>query len=193
MDPIRRTRFASNSSSQREVGKGKLSSTRRPQPDAHARGEPVIFRDEGISGRRWDRPGIQALIGAAGDFERVVVWKLDRVSRKACHALEIVELLDTAGAAFVSITEQFDTGTPMGRAMLTIMAAFAELEWDQISERQKLVQADRAMRGYQNGNPPMGYRRGADGAWEIDPAHASLVHELAERYAAGASWAELLT
>jgi DNA invertase Pin-like site-specific DNA recombinase len=94
-----------------------------------------VFEDLGVSGSLASRPGLDALIEYAREGDAVVVWKLDRLGRSVRNTLALITILAEKGVGFRSITEQIDTSGPMGRALLTIVLAFAELERDTIRER----------------------------------------------------------
>lgn len=98
-----------------------------------------IFEDHGISGVKKTRPALEKMLWDCrhGKFKRVLVWKLDRFGRNTAHLVTAVDELTNLGIDFVSMTESFDTSTSMGRACLTIMAACAQLERDNIAERTK--------------------------------------------------------
>ena len=153
----------------------------------------VVARDEGLSGALRDRPGLSIALDAATDA--LIVWKLDRLSRRVRHLLDIADLLEQRGAALVSITESIDTTSPYGRAIRTVLGTMAELERDLIAERISAGWAERARQGFQPGDPPIGYRR-EDGLFVPD-GHADLVRGLFERYVAGepvldiCAWAEV--
>ena len=104
-----------------------------------ARGWAVVaeFEDDGVSGARDRRPGLDALRAAVrrGEAGAVVVFRLDRLARSTRHAVVMLDELRAAGADFVSVTEGMDTSTPIGRALFTIVAALAELERDSTRER----------------------------------------------------------
>jgi DNA invertase Pin-like site-specific DNA recombinase len=97
------------------------------------------FRDEGISGMipAGERPGFKALLAVIRPGDEVIVWKLDRLGRSTRDVLATIDDLTTAGVAFRSLTDHIDTSGPMGRAMLTILAAFNQLERDTIAERTR--------------------------------------------------------
>lgn len=122
-----------------------------------------IFTDGGYSGSNTDRPAMQrmlALIGA-GQAEAVVACKLDRLSRSQKDTLYLIEdRLLAFGADFISIQENFDTSSPLGRAMIGILSVFAQLEKDQIAERFAMGRIGRGKAGYYHGGPtaPKGYR-----------------------------------
>ncbi|NBC30022.1 MAG: recombinase family protein [Spirochaetes bacterium] len=95
------------------------------------------YCDEGASGRKETRPELDALTEAARrrDVECVVVWKFDRFARSASHLIRALDEFNHLGIRFVSVQDQIDTGSPMGKAMFTIIGAMAELESSLISER----------------------------------------------------------
>jgi DNA invertase Pin-like site-specific DNA recombinase len=95
------------------------------------------FLDVAVSGRKQGRPQLDALMQAARDyaFDCVLVWKFDRFARSTKHLLTALEEFDHLGIRFVSIQDQIDTTSPMGKAMFTLIGAMAELESSLISER----------------------------------------------------------
>src|SRR4051794_31618946 len=95
------------------------------------------YCDVAVSGRREGRPQLNALMAAARNHEIdcVLVWKFDRFARSTRHLLTALEEFDHLGVRFVSVQDQIDTDSPMGRAMFTIIGAMAELESSLISER----------------------------------------------------------
>lgn len=119
-----------------------------------------IYIDDGYTGTNTDRPALQSLLNALGDIDLVVVYKLDRLSRSQKDVLFLVEdkFLNN-DIDFVSLVESFDTSTPFGRAMLGILAVFAQLERETIIERTKLGKEKRAKEGLWRGggNQPYGY------------------------------------
>ena len=108
-----------------------------------------IFSEKG-SGGRWDRPELQRLLDVARADDIIVVWKLDRLSRSLQDLLRIMERIDQSGARFRSLTENVDTTTPAGRAMMQMVGVFAEFERGVIRDCTKagLIEARRgASRG----------------------------------------------
>jgi len=95
------------------------------------------YCDEGVSGRTETRPALDRLMEAARrrDVDCVVVWKFDRFARSASHLIRALDEFNHLGIRFVSVQDQIDTGSPMGKAMFTIIGAMAELESSLISER----------------------------------------------------------
>lgn len=119
-----------------------------------------VYIDDGYTGTNTDRPALQSLLNALDDIDLVVVYKLDRLSRSQKDVLFLVEdkFLNN-DIDFVSLVESFDTSTPFGRAMLGILAVFAQLERETIIERTKLGKEKRAKEGLWRGggNQPYGY------------------------------------
>ncbi|WP_412168289.1 recombinase family protein [Curtobacterium flaccumfaciens pv. flaccumfaciens] len=87
-----------------------------------------VFRDIAQSGAFSSRPELHRLLDYVREGDTLDVWRLDRLGRNTRHVLEVVELLGARGVGFRSLTEGLDTTDSMGRAMLTVMAAFATLE-----------------------------------------------------------------
>jgi len=118
-----------------------------------------IYVDAGYTGTNINRPGLQKLLQNLDKIGLVLVYKLDRLSRSQRDILYLVEenfLVNDID--FVSIMENFDTSTPFGRAIIGILAVFAQLERETIVERTKLGKERRAKEGYWNGGPPpIGY------------------------------------
>lgn len=119
------------------------------------------YIDPGYSGADTNRPALQDLISDVedGKIEKVVVYKLDRLSRSQLDTLYLIEKVFLANNCdFVSMTENFDTSTPFGRAMIGILAVFAQLEREKIKERMVMGKEARAKEGLWNGGTePIGY------------------------------------
>lgn len=106
-----------------------------------------VFTDQGISGTRSNRPEPDRLLDHLRPGDEVVVWKLDRLGRNTRNLLAMIDDLDDRGVGFRSLTEGLTTTGPMGRAMLTVMSAFAQLERDQLAERTRAGMAAAAAVG----------------------------------------------
>lgn len=110
------------------------------RPLATARGyETVGQYSDTISGSKAKRPGLDQLMSDArrGRFDVMLVWSFDRVARSVKHFLEVLDELNHLNIALVSFRENIDTGGPLGRAMIVIVGAIAELERSLIVERVK--------------------------------------------------------
>lgn len=107
-----------------------------------------VFKDKGYSGKNTDRPEFQKLLGEIrkGKVRRVIVYKLDRISRSILDFATMMELFQEYDVEFVSSTEKFDTSTPMGRAMLNICIVFAQLERETIQKRVRVMCSGRTPR-----------------------------------------------
>jgi len=101
------------------------------------------YDDGGFSGATIDRPALQRLLAdlTAGRVDIVVVYKIDRLTRSLADFAKIVEILDARGASFVSVTQQFNTTTSMGRLTLNVLLSFAQFEREVIGERIRDKQA----------------------------------------------------
>lgn len=120
----------------------------------------VIFEDAGYSGKNTDRPKFQEMMSQMrnGAFTHLLVWKIDRISRNLLDFAAMYSELKDLGVTFVSKSEQFDTSTAMGEAMLKIILVFAELERNITSERVTATMISRASNGLWNGGRiPYGY------------------------------------
>jgi DNA invertase Pin-like site-specific DNA recombinase len=113
------------------------------------------YFDVGVSGRREGRPQLNALMAAARNraIDCVLVWKFDRFARSTRHLLAALEEFNHLGVRFISVQDQVDTDSPMGRAMFTIIGAMAELESSLISERVTAGMKAAAARGKHLGRP----------------------------------------
>ena len=121
----------------------------------------LVFEDEGFSGGNLNRPAFRQMLSAARSHEisAIVVYRLDRISRNISDFSALIEELSRLGVAFISIREQFDTGTPMGRAMMYIASVFSQLERETIAERIRDNMHELAKTGrWLGGNTPTGYR-----------------------------------
>ena len=119
------------------------------------------YTDRGFSGKDTNRPGFEKMMNdiRAGKIKRVIVYKLDRISRSILDFANMMEIFQKYHVEFVSSTEKFDTSTPIGRAMLNICIVFAQLERETIQKRVTDAYYARCKRGfYMGGRIPYGYR-----------------------------------
>lgn len=120
----------------------------------------LIYEDEGFSGGNLNRPAFKNMMAAARNkkLNAIVVYRLDRISRDISDFSGLIEELSRLEVAFISIKEQFDTGTPMGRAMMYIASVFSQLERETIAERIRDNMHELAKTGrWLGGNTPTGY------------------------------------
>lgn len=148
-----------------------------------------IYVDGGYSGSNIKRPGIQQLMSDTHKFDVVLVYKLDRLSRSQRDTLYLIEeVFLPNNVDFVSMQESFDTATPFGKAMIGLLAVFAQLEREQIKERTRMGRLARAKAGLYHGGGyiPIGYDY-EDGKLVINPYEAQQVQKIFEWYLAGLS------
>lgn len=119
-----------------------------------AAGCAVIYEDLGCSAIARNRPGFDAALAALARGDTFIIWKMDRAFRSLLQALTVLEQFERDEVSFLSLTEQIDTSTPMGRCMYQIRNAFAELERSLISERTRAGMAAARRRGKVLGRPP---------------------------------------
>lgn len=135
------------------------------------------YSDPGISGRTTNRPGLQQMLSdiKSGRVQAVVIYKLDRLSRKQKDTISIIEDLVAKNVELVSLNETLDTTTAWGRAMIGILSAFNQMESETIQKRTtdgRMAKA--AQGGYAGGKPPIGYKA-QDGELVIVPEEAEIV------------------
>src|SRR5262249_34522101 len=143
------------------------------------------YDDGGFSGATMDRPALQRLLAdiTAGRVDTIVVYKIDRLTRSLADFAKIVEILDARGASFVSVTQQFNTTTSMGRLTLNVLLSFAQFEREVIGERiRDKIAASKKKGMWMGGVPPLGYRA-QDGKLVIDDSEAETVCLIFRRYA----------
>jgi site-specific DNA recombinase len=129
-----------------------------------------IKEDAGKSGKDLKREGVQELIDMVEKkkIDAVVVYKLDRLSRRVKDTVEVMELVEKRGVAFHSITEKIDTTTAMGKFFLNILASMNQWERDTISERTKDALGVKKRNGQRTGGIPYGYSLGEDGSTLVE-------------------------
>ncbi len=148
-----------------------------------------VYVDGGYTGSNLKRPGIQKLMQETDRFDLVLVYKLDRLSRSQRDTLYLIEEVFLPNKVdFVSMQESFDTATPFGKAMIGLLAVFAQLEREQIKERTWMGRVARAKAGlyHGGGNIPIGYDY-VDGKLVVNPYEAEQVRKIYEWYLAGGS------
>jgi DNA invertase Pin-like site-specific DNA recombinase len=132
------------------------------RPLAAARGYEIVGEyTDTISGSKAKRPGLDRLMADArrGRFDVVLVWAFDRMARSVKHFLEILDDLNRLNVEFVSFRENIDTGGPLGRAMVIIVGAIAELEKSLIVERVKAGMRRAKLEGRQIGRSRLDMNR----------------------------------
>ena len=147
---------------------------------------PEGYDDGGISGATMERPALLQLLAdiAAGKIDTVIVYKVDRLTRTLSDFAKIVEIFDRHGVAFVSVTQQFNTTSSMGRLTLNMLLSFAQFEREVTGERIRDKIAASKKRGmWMGGNPPLGYDV-RDRKLVVNETEAEVVRHVYRRYVA---------
>ena len=145
-----------------------------------------IYVDAGFTGANTDRPALQDLLENIAMYDIVLVYRLDRLSRSQKDILYLIDVFKDNQCKFASIYENFDTTTPLGMAMLGIMAAFAQLERETIKERMAIGRKGRTQKGLwrAGSNVPTGYDY-IDGHLVIREDEAAQIRKIFELYLQG--------
>ncbi|MEO9825384.1 MAG: recombinase family protein [Paracoccaceae bacterium] len=142
------------------------------------------YNDGGISGGHLDRPALQRLMDdvEAGRVNRIVVYKIDRLTRSLTDFARLVDRLDGAGASFVSVTQAFNTATSMGRLTLNVLLSFAQFEREVTAERiRDKIAASKKKGLWMGGNVPLGYES-ENRTLRVVPGEAETVRILFDLY-----------
>nr|WP_210245665.1 recombinase family protein [Tardiphaga sp. vice278] len=145
---------------------------------------PDRYDDGGISGGTLERPALKRLLAdiEAGKLDVVLVYKIDRLSRSMLDFLKLVETFDGRDVTFVSITQSFDTRSPMGRLMLNVLLSFGQFEREVTGERiRDKVAASRKKGMWMGGWTPLGYEV-QDRKLIIHEADAETVRGIFKRF-----------
>jgi DNA invertase Pin-like site-specific DNA recombinase len=151
------------------------------------------YDDGGYSGGNLERPALKRLMAdiRAGKVQTVVVYKVDRLTRSLSDFAHLIELFEARGVSFVSVTQQFNTTTSMGRLMLNVLLSFAQFEREVTGERIRDKFAASKRKGlWMGGTPPIGYAL-KDRKLVVDEKQAQVVRHIFRRYAALGSVAKL--
>jgi len=145
---------------------------------------PAQYDDGGFSGGNMERPGLKKLLEdiAAKKVDTVVVYKVDRLTRSLNDFARIVEQFDKQEISFVSVTQQFNTTTSMGRLTLNVLLSFAQFEREVTGERiRDKVAASKKKGMWMGGHVPMGYDL-HKGALVINETEATQIREIYKQY-----------
>ena len=155
--------------------------------------QPDFYDDGGFTGGNMDRPGLKQLLAdvKSGKVDVVVVYKVDRLTRSLADFAKIVDVLDAAGASFVSVTQAFNTTNSMGRLTLNVLLSFSQFEREVITERiRDKVAASKARGMWMGGSLPLGYTA-IDKKLIPVPQEAAIVRHIMHRYLGCANIQEL--
>jgi site-specific DNA recombinase len=152
------------------------------------------YDDGGYSGGTLDRPALQRLLAdiRAGKVQIVVVYKVDRLTRSLSDFAKLIELFEAHGVSFVSVTQQFNTTTSMGRLMLNVLLSFAQFEREVTGERiRDKIAASKKKGLWMGGTPPLGYDA-RERKLIVNETEAALVQHIFRRYAEFGTVAKLM-
>src|SRR5437588_8570267 len=144
------------------------------------------YDDGGFSGGTMERPALQRLLAdiQGGRIDIIVVYKVDRLTRSLADFARLVEIFDAQGVSFVSVTQQFNTTTSMGRLTLNVLSSFAQFEREVTGERiRDKIAASKKKGMWMGGVPPLGYKC-QDHRLIVVPREAETVQHIFRRYAA---------
>ena len=145
---------------------------------------PESYDDGGLSGGTLERPGLQRLLAdiRSGRVDQVMVYKIDRLTRSLADFSKIVDILDGAGASFVSVTQSFNTATSMGRLTLNMLLSLAQFEREVTAERiRDKIAASKKKGLWMGGNVALGYE--PDGrTLKINEADARIIRTIYDLY-----------
>src|SRR6202049_4250070 len=147
---------------------------------------PQAYDDGGISGATMDRPALKQLLADSGQgkVDVVVTYKIDRLTRSLADFAKIAEIFDARGVSFVSVTQQFNTTTSMGRLTLNVLLSFAQFEREVIGERVRdKIAASKKKGMWMGGMPPLGYDV-KDRKLVVNKEEARTVADIYRRYLA---------
>jgi site-specific DNA recombinase len=142
------------------------------------------YDDGGFSGGNMERPALQGLLAdlRAGRIDIVVVYKVDRLTRSLADIARLVEIFDAQGVSFVSVTQQFNTTSSMGRLTLNVLLSFAQFEREVTGERiRDKIAASKKKGMWMGGNVPLGYDA-SERTLVINPAEAETVRRIFALY-----------
>lgn len=142
------------------------------------------YDDGGFTGGNMDRPALKRLLAdiEAGQIDCVVVYKVDRLSRSLLDFARMMETFEKHGVSFVSVTQQFNTASSMGRLVLNVLLSFAQFEREMISERVRdKIAASRRKGKWSGGMPLLGYTV-KETKLVVDEVEAQRVRQIFELY-----------
>lgn len=143
-----------------------------------------VYADEGISGKREDRPELQRLLADLPYLDRVVITELTRLGRRAKGMLDLFDRFEGEDVGLVAIRQSIDTSSAAGKLLRNVLVAVAEFESDTVGERVAATNASKAAAGKHHGRPPYGYKRKGSEI-EVVPAEAKVVKRVFAEAAAG--------
>jgi len=176
---------------QRECGEAYI----RSQRQAGWRLLPARYDDGGFTGANLERPALERLLAdmRAGAIDCVVLYKVDRLSRSLFDFARLMQMFEEQGVSFVSVTQQFNSSTPMGRLTLHVLLSFAQFEREVVSERTRDKKGAARRKGkWMGGTPPLGYEVDGQSRLQVNEAEAAQVREIYALFVRNGSLEETL-
>jgi len=128
-----------------------------------------IYRENGVSGKDVNRPALAQLLADIDGIGTVIVYKFDRISRSVVDLYELLARFEAAGTDFKSVSEGVDTGSAVGRFIVSVLASLAQMERELIGERTRDSLGHKRANGQHCGRIPFGYRMTPEKTLEQDP------------------------
>ncbi len=183
-------------STEEQAREGVSLAVQRERVTAYAQAKGLelveVISDEGLSGKDLRRPALHDLLERCdrGEVGHVIVWKLDRLTRRTRHLLSLVEDVFLARQIELhSVSESLDTSTPHGRFVLTLFGGLAQMERELIAERTRSALAFKRQQGQPTSHPPLGFRPNGRRERMIPvPEELEAVREILERWRRGQSY-----
>ena len=151
-----------------------------------------VLSDDGVSGKTLERPGLREIVRQCeqGEVAHVIVWKLDRLTRKTRHLLSLTEDLFLArNVELHSVSESLDTSTPHGRFVLTLFGGLAEMERELIGERTRNALEYKRQNMQPTSHPPLGFKsNGSQNRMIAVPKELSIVRRILDLRGRGRSY-----
>ena len=142
-----------------------------------------VYKDDGYSAKNMNRPALINLIKdiKEGQINSILVWKLSRISRNVIDLLTLLKEFEKYNVQFISYSEQFDTNSPVGKLLITVLASVAEFERETISDNVRVALNYRASLGKPTATQVLGYERSKEKLIVI-PSEANLVKKIFSEY-----------
>lgn len=154
-----------------------------------------FYVDEGVSAKDTNRPQLSIMLGhiKQGLITTVLVYRLDRLTRSVMDLYKLLDTFDKYNCAFKSATEVYDTSTAMGRMFITIVAALAQWERENLGERVRMGQLEKARQGEYSAKAPFGFDKGENSKLVINKEESKIVLDIVKKVEEGYSIRQIAT